>query len=295
MQGGLQLACDGMVQGDALVIPLTSTIGYQANAHVIVHLSEGNPDMGRKTFQPELKRMAEKLAVRVVTIFKRYLQHRRPEVGPPSVSASKALHEWKKAQEAHRDRNPLSLTINATQLALISEPQQEQDVIGLFHELLGVGLLRGYRIFATSQSETYDSLYELDYPSEASYSFEKANRPLGVADRYLGTSTEPRVLEYKYDFDGLLEDIEQEVKSLSHIHLVVCWTASSHYRDKFFFRSLLVGDEGSERIHFGATHQAFTESSTELAFEVIVLKDLLNFVEDRASEEARQKQYYKDD
>ncbi len=51
MQGGLQLACDSMVQGDPFVIPLTSTIGYQANAHIIVHFTEGNPDMGRKVFR----------------------------------------------------------------------------------------------------------------------------------------------------------------------------------------------------------------------------------------------------
>jgi hypothetical protein len=295
MQGGLQLACDGMVQGDPLVIPLTSTIGYQANAHVIVHLTEGNPDMGRKVFQPELKRMAEKLAVRTVTIFKRHLQHRRPEAGPPSISASKALHEWKKAQEDHRDRKPLNLTLNGVRLSLMSEPQQEQDVIALFHELLGVGLLKGYRIFATSQSETYDSLYELEYPDEPEFKYERTSRALGVADRYLGESTEPRVLEYKYDFDGLLDDLEQEVKSQSHIQLVVCWSVSKHYKDKFFFRSLLINDEGSERVHYGATHQAFSDSSSEMAFEVLVLKDLLNFIEDRASEEARQKQYYKDD
>jgi len=186
MQGGLQLACDGMVQGDPLVIPLTSTIGYQANAHVIVHLTEGNPDMGRKVFQPELKRMAEKLAVRAVAIFKRHLQHRRPDAGPPSISASKALHEWKKAQEDHRDRKPLNLTLNGISLSLMSEPQQEQDVIALFHELLGVGLLKGFRIFATSQNETYDSLYELDYPNDQHFKYENSIRPLGVADRYLG-------------------------------------------------------------------------------------------------------------
>jgi len=295
MSGGLQLACDGMVQGDPLVIPLTSTIGYQANAHIIVHFSDGNPDMGRKVFQPELKRMAEKLAVRVVTIFKRYLQHRRPEAGPPSISASKALHEWKKTQEDHRDRKPLGLTLNGARLAMVSTPQKEQDVIALFHELLGIGVLKGYGVFATSQSETYDSLYELNYPDDQDYRFERTLRPLGVAERYLGESTEPRVLEYKYDFESLLDDIEQEVKSQAHIHLVVCWTASKRYKDKFFFRSLLVGDEGSERVHFGATHQAFVDSSAEPTFEVVVLKDLLNFIEDRASEEARQKQYYKDD
>ena len=50
MHGGLQLASDGMVQGDLSVIPLTSTIGYQANSHVIVHFTDGDPDMGRKVF-----------------------------------------------------------------------------------------------------------------------------------------------------------------------------------------------------------------------------------------------------
>jgi hypothetical protein len=295
MQGGLQLACDGMVQGDPLVIPLTSTIGYQANSHVIVHFTEGNPDMGRKVFQPELKRLGEKLAVRVVTIFKRFLQHRRPDAGPPSISASKQLHEWKKQQEAFREKHQLSLLLNGIRISLVSQPQKEQDVIALFHELLGCGVLKGYNIFATSQSETYDSLYELEYPDEAELKFERVGRPLGVADRYVGTITEPRVLEYKYDFDGLLDDLEQEVKSASHIHLVVCWTTSPRYRDKFYFKSLLVGDEGSERLHYGATHQAYVDVSGEMAFEVIVLSDLLNFLTSRPEEEARQKRFYKDE
>jgi hypothetical protein len=76
---------------------------------------------------------------------------------------------------------------------------------------------------------------------------------------------------------------------------VVCWSVSKRYKDRFYFRSLLVGDEGSERVHFGATHQAFAASSSEPAFEVIVLSDLLAFIEDPASEEARQKEYYRDD
>lgn len=295
MKGGLQLACDGMVQGDPLVIPLTSTIGYQANSHVIVHFSDGNPDMGRKVFQPELKKLAEKLAVRVVTIFKRFLSHRRPDAGPPSVSASKQLHEWKRAQEAHREQRQLSLVLNGTKLAMISEPQKEQDVIALFHELLGCGVLKGYNVFATSQSETYDSLFEMEYPDEIEFKFDRVTRPLGVAHRYLGQITEPRVLEYKYEFDYLLDDIEQEVKSAAQINLVVCWSASQRYRDKFYFRSLLVTDEGSERVHYGATHQAFPDSSSEMAFEVIVLKDLIGFLTDRTEEEARQKTYYKDD
>jgi len=72
--GGLLMASDNMVQGDLSVIPLTSAIGYQSNTQVIVHFVEGSPDMGRKTFQPELKSLAEGLAIRSVTIFRRFLQ-----------------------------------------------------------------------------------------------------------------------------------------------------------------------------------------------------------------------------
>lgn len=159
IQGGLQMASDFMVQGDLSIIPLTSTIGYQANSHVIVHFTDGNPDMGRKVFQPELKELADDLAVRAVNTFKRFLQHLKPDTGPNVMTPEKELHEWKKRQEAFRDHNPLSFAKDSERLSLVSVPQQEQDVIALFHELVGTGVLRGYRFFGTSQNDRYDSLF----------------------------------------------------------------------------------------------------------------------------------------
>lgn len=295
MQGGLLLATDGMIQGDALVIPLTSAIGYQANAHIIVHFTDGNPDMGRKVFQPELKALAERLAVRAVTVFRRYLQHRKPDAGPPTILASRALHDWKRQQEAHADRHPLALELAEGRICLVSEPQQEQDVVALFHQLLAIRLLKGYRIFATSQSETYDSLYSLDYRSAGDVQYSREINPLGVSDRISDHSeTEPKVLEYKFDFDSLVEDFEREVKTAEHIELVVCWSVGSEYKDRFYLKPLLVGDEGGERIQYGATHQAFSESSQDLRFEVIVLKDLLAYLQDPSAEVARQKIVYSD-
>lgn len=295
MQGGLQLATDGMVQGDPLVIPLTSTIGYQANSHVVVHFTDGNPDMGRKVFQPELKTLAERLAVRAVSIFKRYLQHRKPDAGPPTILASRALHDWKRHQEEHADKRPLVLSPKYGKLSLASEPQQEQDVVALFHCLLALGVFRGYRVFATSQNETYDSLYSLNYAVTAEVQYSRLGAPLGVSDRLAHHGeTEPKVLEYKYDFDSLIEDFENETKSPEHIDLVVCWSVDPGYKDRFYLKPLLVGDEGSDRINYGATHQAFSESSQDLRFEVIVLKDLLAYLLDPVKEEARQRVTYGD-
>ena len=55
-----------------------------------------------------------------------------------------------------------------------------------------------------------------------------------------------------------------------------------------------MADEGSGRQIFGTTHQAFATGSQEPTFELLVLEDLLNWLQDPLSEEARQKLAYRD-
>ncbi len=296
IHGGLQLATDFMTQGDLFVIPLTSAIGYQANSHVIVHFTDGNPDMGRKVFQPELMALAEKLAVRSVNAFRRFLLYVRPDAGAQSITPDKEVYDWKRAQEAFRDHNPLSLTLDGKPVSLVSKPRQEQDVIALFHELVGTRTIKGLQFFGTSQSDRYDSVFFLNYFESDNILFDaKANR-LGVRrDFTLPHVTEPKILEYKFEFDGLVADIENEVKFAKHVDFVVCWSAGEQYRERFYLQSLLVGDEGSTRQVFGATHQVFSVGSQEQpAFELLTLEDLISWLQDPAGEEARQKQRYRD-
>ena len=294
--GGLQLACDFMVQGDLAIIPLTSTIGYQANSHVIVHFTDGNPDMGRKVFQPELKDLGEDLAVRAVNTFKKFLQHLKPDTGAQTITPDKELYDWVKVQEAHRDSNPLAFKYNGSRIGLVSRPQQEQDVVALFHELIGAQILRGFRFFATSQSDRYDSLFFMEYLKDHDMLFDVDSQRLGVNRAFsLPYSTEPKVLEYKYTFDSLVDDFDKEEKFEKQISLVVCWTTGKRYKARYYFQPLLVGDEGSSRQIFGSTHQVFaTGSSNSPVFEVIVLEDLLSWLQDTTSEEARQKSAYRD-
>lgn len=294
MHGGLQMASDGMVQGDLSIIPLTSTIGYQANSHVVVHFTDANPDMGRKVFQPELKALADLLSVRAVTIFKKHLSHLRPDTGSVVLAPSRELHEWKRQQEEVRDKRPLALKTATGELALISEPQQEQDVVALFHELLGLGIIRGLKIFATSSHTMYDSLFYFDYP-DTSFRFDKENNFLGVSTELtFPISSEPKVLEYKFDLDSLVADFERDLKFPQHVNFVVCWDAGGEFKDRIFLNPLLVGDEGSARTIFGATHQAFMVGSSEVRFEVLVLKDLLSYLTSPHEEEARQKMFYRE-
>jgi hypothetical protein len=292
--GGLLLASDNMVQGDLSVIPLTSAIGYQSNTQIIVHFEEGSPDMGRKTFQPELKSLAESLAIRSVTIFRRFLQYLRPDSGAQSIAPDRELYEWKKNQEQYRDENPFSLELKGHTISLLSFPRQEQDVIGLFHELIGANILKGFKFFGTSMSDRYDSLFMMDYKESDKVQFQSENERLGIDRNFPLGKTEPKVLEYKYELDGLIADFEKEEKFIKHIDYVVCWSAGKAYKQRFTLDSLLIGDEGSTRQIYGSTHKAYTDGSSTPAFEVLVLEDLIQWFQDPQAEEARQKQTYRD-
>ena len=81
LRGGLQLAADHMPQGELLLIPLTSNIGYQSQAHVVVHFQNADPDLGRKGFQPELKELAEDISVSIVGQLRRWRGNLKHDTG----------------------------------------------------------------------------------------------------------------------------------------------------------------------------------------------------------------------
>ena len=102
--------------------------------------------MGRKVFQPEIKLLGDELARRAVDVFKRYLTLVREDTGVSNIQSSRVLWEFKKQQEDHLSKHPLQYRDGDRKLSIISEPQSEQDVVALFHELLGIGLLQGFGI-----------------------------------------------------------------------------------------------------------------------------------------------------
>ena len=95
LRGGLQLATDHMPQGEILVIPLTSNIGYQAQSHVVVHFRDADPDLGRKGFQPELKELAEDISVSIVGQLRRLRSLLKHDTGAaPSIITEGNLYDW---------------------------------------------------------------------------------------------------------------------------------------------------------------------------------------------------------
>ncbi|WP_205030271.1 ATP-binding protein [Cereibacter sphaeroides] len=123
LKGGLHLANNGMVQGDAITIPLTKSTGHQNQAHVVVHFEGADPDLGRKGFQPELRDLAEKVSVYVVGRLAARRDLLKSDSGAkPEIEKLKAVHEWIRDQEAHERENPLVYLMRISSCLLEGSP-----------------------------------------------------------------------------------------------------------------------------------------------------------------------------
>lgn len=286
LKGGLQMAANTMPQGEQIVIPLLSHIGYQQTTHVVVHLEDADPDLGRKGFQPEIVLLAEKLSVGVTNVFRRRKDNLLPSPGAPKFTEDQKKYEWIRAQEGHEEKFPLTveskfLSIRPS-IVVRSLPQSEQDVIALFNQFLSSGVIRGLQLMATSQHNTYDGLFRVRLETEEESAFDANSNPLGIQrgtfDNF-PVRSEPKILEYKFSVDGLMDDFDHEVKFPEHISLVVAWELGTQWREKFVATSLLDPNNVALRQVFGATHLLAHENGTG-GFHVIILSDLIDYLRD---------------
>lgn len=286
LRGGLQLANNQMPQGEQIVIPLTSNTGYQNQSHVIVHFKNADPDLGRKGFQPELKDLAEKLSVAIVNRLKRWRTQLKSDSGEKiDIEKEASLHEWVKAQESHEANSPLVLNNKnffapINEISVTSTPRSEQDVIVLFNQLVAGGVIRGLKLLSTSQTQQYDGLFKFVIREPlANHVFDKNLNPLGVQDMHHTKAlvSPPKVLEYKYNIDGLIAEFENGEKKEKEIHLAVAWELGSAWKKNYEATSLLDLSNIHQRDFHGLTHVLHSNTSK---FYVIVLKELIDYLND---------------
>ena len=293
LKGGLQLATNTMPQGELILIPLTSNIGYQHTTHVVVHLDHADPDLGRKGFQPEIEELAEFVSTQVVNYFLDWREHLQTDTGAPlNIVEDREIYDWVNQLAVHEKRNPLIIEREDVFLPLMepsitAEPLNEQDVISLFNQLLAGGVIRGVRLMATSQHNQYDSVfrYSLREPFK-NYVFDKEENPLGVQDVGLQNSevakryeSSPKILEYKYSFDALIEEIEKEIKNEEAIELVVAWTFGKNWHTRYDVIPLLHYDYLHHRRFHGFTH-LIKNRTGNIVFRAIILSELIAYLND---------------
>lgn len=301
LRGGLQLATNSMPQGELIPIPLTRNVYYQSVSHVVTHFVQADPDLGRKGFQPELEDLAKHLGGLIVNSFLNWRNHLKKETGaPPDIQEKKAIHDWIRDLENYEEDHPLIICrkdvfLPTKEPSISAKPLNEQDVIALFNQLLAGGVIRGIRLMATSTHKQYDGVFRLclKEPFE-NYVFDKERNPLGldedsVTDEYL---SEPRILEYKYSFNALVEEIEKETKNERDISLVIAWEMGDKWRTRYEVTPLLHFDNIHHRVFHGATHLLKNSLTGDSVFPAIILSELIEYLNDPDSVQEYQERTY---
>ena len=300
LKGGLQLSNNHMIQGELLVIPLTSDTGYQNQCHIVVHFQNADPDLGRKGFQPELKEIAETISVAMVNRLKSWKRLLKPDTGAQTtIDRDTEIHNWLRKQEDHETSAPLNITsehffIPTKKISILSTPQSEQDVIVLFSQLLAGGVIRGIKLLATSQTMQYDGVFRFVItPPPEHLQFDEKGNPLGIVDAQVTVEkrSPPKILEYKYCVDGLIRDFESSEKNQKDISLVIAWSMGSLWKKSYEVTSLIDVANINHREYHGITHIMRSHNTTLYA---IILEELIQYLNNPSEAQALQRSRYAD-
>ncbi|MEP4903850.1 MAG: hypothetical protein ABJX82_18775, partial [Paracoccaceae bacterium] len=307
-EAGIQLAADNMPQGDMLQIPLVRYTGRQNQVHIVMHFKDCVVDLGRKGFDKSFMDFAKKSSrLLLEKNFTRIRDCLRNEDNKSKgLLKSDKVDSWKKQLEQHEADAPLLLKnknffIPINEISISAEPSREQDVIALFNQLVAGGVIRGVKVVGTNEMSTYDGAYRVKVgPDYQNHVYDEDANPLGVTEQISADyeeerpegflSSQMKVLEYKYSLDGLISDLTTGDKQAADIDLVIAWESGEDYMQLFEMNSLLIDDGNSDRDYHGVTHTLSDEHGNHV-MDVILLRDLIGFLNDPEAEGERQESY----
>ena len=128
--------------------------------------------------------------------------------------------------------------------------------------------------------------------------YNRSSNPLGVLEEYVKEHPEftskPKILEYKYTLDALIEDLENGDKNSNDISLVVVWDTGEDFRGNYHITSLLDEDNLSERQYHGVTHVVTNTTTGQREMDLIVIKELIEHLNNPDTSTIFQKKKYED-
>jgi hypothetical protein len=292
LSAGIQLAANNMPQGEVMQVPLVRNVGRQNQVHFLIHFENYTPDLGRKGFHRELTDFAKTVSRAAMdTLIARRRTSMRANTGAaPDVLREMKIDAWKKEMLEHEQIEPLVLAsphffAPTERISLTSTPTREQDVIALFHQLVAGGVIRGIRVMSTNERFTYDGLFRIAFDlSSELYEYDPDANPLGVSSDVLvgleGKISEPRILEYKYSLDGLIEDFDSQDKNINDLSLCIAWETGTLYEERYGITSLLNPDNADLRQYHGVTHTLTDIESGAKHCDLIILSELIQYLND---------------
>jgi hypothetical protein len=174
--------------------------------------------------------------------------------------------------------------IPTKKVSITSFPSREQDVIALFNQMIAGGVIRGIQIMATNERSDYDGLYRILIDRNPLHIYNEELNPIGIleenlesyeANKQIPFRSGPRVLEYKFSLDGLIENIE--------------------WKKNYRITTTLHEDYLEHRSYHGVTHIMRNINTHEEAMDLIVLKELIEYLNNPTEAQKKQFKKYEED
>ncbi|SFG72616.1 Histidine kinase-, DNA gyrase B-, and HSP90-like ATPase [Priestia megaterium] len=239
---------------------------------ILLSMKNLKGDIGRKSLNEDIEEFANFFANGVHNTFTKNIDCLRPSPGPFDENQEAELEEIK--DSALETNN-----IDIKELAFIKEPREEQDVIGLFFNLLGLNIIKGYKVYSTHISRTYDGVGKFILNENSDYFYSNKNI-LGVsAEKFRNKiikSPTKCFIEFKFTTDGLVRDIRSGYKRLQDIKWLVCWEiGDKHVSEGIGLIDITVPAQINQRDYHGVTH-LMTEGQDKVY--VICLKTIIEIL-----------------
>jgi hypothetical protein len=264
---GARLAVDGVPQGRALDLKLTSNQGLDRQTHIVIGVKQLDLDTGRKMVSDEkLLSGINKLAARVVGELKDY---RWALKNTDRGAADARIADWATSVDSRAGNSPIRLLFERDGLTspLLVEPQEEQEVVALWTGLLTGGFLPGYQTRAISGHGQYDSLVSI---TSDAYAETGELHPILAAAAPKANA----VVEFKLMFEMIVADFDNGLKKPSEIDLVVCWDCPKLALSRGNLKPVYTGQAEGERPIRGASY-IWTDGNSTASFPVIALRNVI--------------------
>lgn len=281
---GIFMSKKGMPLGASIDHPRTGQLGYWRGLFVIMNCDTIKTEPGRKKIHAEHEQLAKNVAKKIfykLTAYSHYIIPRDPDEEMDSLLRN--VDKNMEFVKEHRENNKLVNPRN--KIMMYIEPPSEQTLIGLFHELIGAGILLGYKALKLSSIDTYDGIYDYEIRQEhiGKEHLQEWLRSFSAGERkkYIDSELyqiDRMIIEFKMHLQDIIKDFLQKKKYHPHIKLLVAWDA-----DKNIIRNkgwLLEELAKQKQRYYGAAWRlrpsAEGQSKGILATDVLLLKEFLS-------------------
>lgn len=233
---GIYACKKGMPLGSEVPRPPRQSTGLWQAYYIVIHSDGLRTEPGRKKLNMTDERLVQSVAKSVYREMEKYsylvISKQNPDAHQEAIL--RALESNRRKMGDWQRTNPLTNILPDISTQAIVEPINEQTLIGLFHELIGSGMLKGYQLLLLSATDTYDGLYDYSIPAS-----EIGPRAFKDWLSTLPTAEEKRrydkdkilkddmiVVEFKLKLESILKDFLQKSKYHPSIRLLVAWDAN---------------------------------------------------------------------